>query len=162
MYEKTICVKAKCIKNKCNNKIQNDCIITDIVIGKINIDNNKFNTIWQGINLIASSTIKIQNKSNNFMRLRLKGLRCNIIRILPNQEINITVQNINNIAIRCNQVDENGSLVCYEIGIHYISELNRGNRNRCCNNNQSRCCDDVDNYNWIPISCICSAINNLP
>ncbi|PKM50827.1 MAG: hypothetical protein CVV02_10055 [Firmicutes bacterium HGW-Firmicutes-7] len=102
----------------------NDCIISENISGYIDIKDHLFHTIWQAIDLTASITIKIKNLSNHYIRLKIERNKSTIIKIFPNEEQNITVSNVHNIAVQCSGKEEGNCTGSYQIIIHYPLDFN--------------------------------------
>ncbi|GKX30807.1 hypothetical protein SH1V18_32870 [Vallitalea longa] len=142
---KTRCTKCYCREDDC--KKEPDCYITDVISNKFELRRKCFSTIWEGIGIKAAVTIKIENQSDCLLRLRFKGKECVIVKVLPHEEKSITIQNVNSIAAQCLcRSDEEFCFGCYEIAVHYISDLKRkGEKCTIC---------DEDYTKWYSISCV--------
>lgn len=125
-----------------------DGIITENLCGYINLKDSCFHTIWRGIGLKASITIKVKNTSNNIIKLKIKNKKCIIIRIAPNDEKIITVRNVNCISVQCNKKeDEEACCGSFQLIIHYPVDFKDCNKHSedVCNIN-IKCGEDVKNY----------------
>lgn len=98
-----------------------DFIITENLAGSIELKDSHFHIIWQAIDLSAAVTIKIQNMSDNFLKIKIEKEKSIIIKIAPNEEKNITVTNVSLIAVQCSSrsVDTICPYASYQIIIHY-------------------------------------------
>ncbi|PKM96206.1 MAG: hypothetical protein CVU84_00375 [Firmicutes bacterium HGW-Firmicutes-1] len=103
-----------------------DCIITENLAGNIELKDSHYHIIWQAINISAAVTIKIQNISDNFMKIRMEieKEKCTLIEIAPHEERTITVSNVLLIEIQLSNRSDN--TICpyasYQIIIHYQLE----------------------------------------
>lgn len=131
----------KCHKKICK-EIQEHCsndafIITNTICGKINLQHNNYHILWRAIDMNASITIKISNKSKSTMKLKLDGNKKAIVIIYPNEETSITQQNVKLIAIQCCETeDERNYYGSYELCIHYISTFSKPCNKEYCFKNQ--------------------------
>jgi len=154
----SIFMKRRCRKSCCYNNAdcckKADCILTDVISGSIYLNDNCYNVLWQGVDIDATITIKVENCSDCLIKLVIIGKRHNIIKIFPHQQTNITVKNIHKLIVQrnCNVQNNCGCKICYDIGIHYISDFQSSNQNK-----ETRYCHSNECVEWLPISCICSA-----
>ncbi|GMQ59652.1 hypothetical protein AN1V17_40510 [Vallitalea sediminicola] len=152
MYVKARCRKYHCQENRdCTH--DSDCILTDVICGSIYLNNSCYNVLWQSIDIDAAITVNIENKSDYIIKLIVKGKRHTAVKILPHQQTIVTVQNVHKLIVKrnCNLPNNNNCKICYNIGIHYISDLRSSRKH--IGYRESACNDNI----WLPISSICSA-----
>ncbi|WP_304941785.1 S-Ena type endospore appendage [Vallitalea guaymasensis] len=155
--ENSVYVRAKCAKYYCEDNedcCNENCILTDVICGTMYLNDNHYNVLWQAVEMNATITVKIDNKSEYPVKLIILGKRRSTINILPHQQTNVTVQDVHKLIVQriCKLQSNTDCKISYDIGIHYISNLHNPNKNK-----RYRRCIFNDRDDWLPISCICSA-----